>query len=161
MSEPSPKSHSAVVWGAIVLCFLLLVGVVRIPTFLRTGRGKTSGIVWRLRLIDGAKQQWAIEHHQTNDVLLTAEDLAPYLRRLFPEGMVRPEAGERYRINTLWKAPEAELTRELEGRPKGTVFRLDEIILPSQRIGVDAGNPLLFAFGCLCPGTTHRECWAK
>jgi len=76
-----------------------------------------------LRLIDGAKQQWAIEHDQTNDVVVTAEDIAPYLRRFLRDGVIKPIAGERYRINTLCKVPEAELNQEMGGRPKGTVIR--------------------------------------
>jgi hypothetical protein len=101
------------------------------PNFVRSGPGKTVGIEWRLRLIDTAKQEWAADHHQTNDVAMSAEDIAPYLTRFFPQGAIRPVAGERYTINSLWKAPEAELTREMEGRPKGTVIRVDGGILPN------------------------------
>jgi len=33
-----------------------------------------------LRMIDGAKQQWALEKHKSGGALLTPADLAPYLK---------------------------------------------------------------------------------
>jgi len=107
------------------------------PHFNRSGPSKTSGIIDNLRQLDGATQQWAIEHGQTGGVIVTWEDLAPYLRRTPNLGVwVKPVAGEKYTLKTVKESPEAELTRELEGRPKGTVLRLGsnldvEIILPN------------------------------
>jgi hypothetical protein len=40
------------------------------------------------------------------------------------KGWVQPLAGERYILNLLTELPEAELTRTVDGRPKGTRLRL-------------------------------------
>jgi hypothetical protein len=137
MSELTRQLRSVLICGSIVVCVLVFVGALVMPNFVRSGPGKTTGIEWRLRLIDTAKQEWAADHHQTNDVVMTTEDIAPYLTHFFPQGMIRPVAGERYMINTLWKAPEAELTRELEGRAKGTLIRVDDYILPNPQGGAN------------------------
>jgi len=138
MNAPQKSSFSSLgiscIIGVVTLGSILLLWHTGFPSLVRSGPSKTTGIIWRLRLIDAAKQQWAIEHHQTNDVVVTAEDLAPYLTNVVPNGTIEPVADERYRINTLLKVPEAELTRDLEGRPKGTVFRMDKIILPNKSL---------------------------
>jgi hypothetical protein len=89
--------------------------------------------------LDGAVQQWALDHGRTGAVVVTREDIAPYLRHS-PDtnGWVKSVAGERYILKTITDSPEAHLTRDLEGRPKGTVIRLGtnmhvEIILPKER----------------------------
>jgi hypothetical protein len=92
------------------------------PNFVSRGPGKINAIITNLRQIDGAAEQWAIDHHQTGAVLVTREDLAPYLR-VASGHWVTPVAGERYVLNVLPQSPEAMLTREVEGRPQGTVIR--------------------------------------
>ena len=55
-----------------------------------------------LRLIDGAKQQWALEKNKTGDAVPTVRDLLPYLKDgVFP---VCP-AGGTYSINTVDAIP--------------------------------------------------------
>ena len=41
---------------------------------------QANACIANLRLIDGAKQQWALEKQKTPNALVTAADLAPYLR---------------------------------------------------------------------------------
>jgi chromosome segregation ATPase len=55
-----------------------------------------------LRMIDGAKQQWALEHQKQKGALLTAADLTPYLR-----GNVLPvcPSGGVYTLNPVGLAP--------------------------------------------------------
>jgi chromosome segregation ATPase len=55
-----------------------------------------------LRLLDGAKQQWALEHNKTADAVPTAQDVAPYLagNRL----PVCP-AGGAYTLNAMNQLP--------------------------------------------------------
>lgn len=109
--------------GLWLLCMLC------IPNFVRSGTSKTNAIISNLRQLDGAKQQWALEHGRTGAVIVTTQDIAPYLRHF------KPVAGERYSLRTLLQYPEAQLTREVDGRPKGTVLRLGtnsvEIIGPT------------------------------
>jgi hypothetical protein len=86
-------------------------------------------------LLQDAKRAWALDHGRTGAVLVTEQDLAPYVKNL--SDWLRPVAGERYILNPLSEPPEAELTRQWEGCPKGTRFRLSqtnvyEIILPNK-----------------------------
>ena len=97
---------------------------------------KTNAIVNNLQQLFVAVQYWGIQHQQTGAVAVTWEDVALYLRAT-PEahGRMKSVAGEIYVLNPLAQSPEAVLTRELDGRPRGTVLRLGtngdhQIILP-------------------------------
>jgi hypothetical protein len=101
---------------------LLIVGFVvsvAIPNFNGRHRSKAFVIVNNLRQLDGAMQQWAIEHGRTGAVVVTEENIASYLR--LP---LKQVAGERYVLKTLAESPEAHLTRKVELWPAGSVLRL-------------------------------------
>ena len=146
MSEPESDrpSYSVLVKAAIGVCFLAMVVYLSLPGRISNGWNKSMDIIYNVRRLDGAKEAWALEHGQTNQAVVpTMEDLAPYLRGPRDgEGLdattgIKPVAGERYFIKSLAESPEAELMRELDGRPKGTVFRMatnvaDEIVLPKE-----------------------------
>ncbi len=92
-------------------------------------------IVNNLSLIQQGKELWAREHGRTGAVMVTEHDLALYVHD-FPN-CLRRVVGERYKLNVLSESPEAELTHEWGGCPKGTLFRLNstnlyEIILPNK-----------------------------
>jgi len=55
-----------------------------------------------LRLIDGAKQQWALEHQKPQGALLTAADLTPYLKS---SALPVCPAGGVYTLNPVGLAP--------------------------------------------------------
>ena len=108
--------------------------------------------------MDGAKQQWALEHGISNATKLTREltdeDLTPYLTHrdnkdhfdrfgsgFDRNGHVHPVADEQYRLNSIGSSPEAVLSKKFEEAPiplpKGSIIRLDETgaeeyILPGQ-----------------------------
>jgi len=67
-----------------------------------------------------------LEHGLTGAAVPTKEDIIPYLHGfdVDADGWIKPVAGERYNLRCLVEVPEAELTRDLEGRPKGTRIRL-------------------------------------
>lgn len=100
-----------------------------------------SRIVGNLRQIQGAKEQWAFENHETNDVVVTRAMLDGMFGPRGYDAFVRPVARERYTFNTLWKPAEAVLTREVDRYyPPCTVVRLgtnthEEIILPNPQSG--------------------------
>ncbi len=118
MREPKRFSWVGVVGGMLILGAFVLS--ICIPNFVGSPRSKTLEIVNNLRQLDGAMQLWAFEHGKTGAVVVTEQDLAPYLRR-----SLQPIAGERYVFKTLSQPPEAQLTHRLEGRPKGSVLRLN------------------------------------
>jgi len=118
-------------------------------------------IINNLRSIEDAVQQWALEQTRTGAVEVTWMNIGPYLGHSpVSEGRVKAVAGEIYTLKSLVESPEAQLTRDLEGRPKGTVIRLGtndaEFILPklpSQNPQRDSG---------MKPRVANRELpWVK
>lgn len=135
MSNRDRLSRLAAVGGTLII--LAFVVSICIPNFISSPHSKTLVIINNLRQLDGAIQMWALDHGQTGAVLVTKQDLAPYLTHPpHLDGWVKPVAGERYILKGLYEPPEAELTRDLEGRPKGSVLRLStngfDVILPGQ-----------------------------
>lgn len=135
MSEPTQPSHGSKLWGSIFVCFLIWACYLFFcPNFVGGGPSKINRIFNNLRILQGAQGQWALEHHMTGSEVVTQEAIASYCGR---DGWIKPVAGELYILKTLREIPEAQLTRDLEGRPKGTVFRLgtngeETIILPDK-----------------------------
>lgn len=92
----------------LLVAGLSLVCVVCWPNFVRSGTNKTTGIINNLRQLDGAKQAWAFEHGHTGTVVVTREDITPYLKPASgPDVLVQPWAGEFYRLGNLAEFPEA------------------------------------------------------
>ncbi len=69
----------------------------------RQNAGAANACINNLRLIDGAKQQWALEKNKTADDIPQPQDLLPYLGRnaQFPQC----PGGGRYTLNAVSKAP--------------------------------------------------------
>lgn len=127
--------------GSWLLKILLLVGIVgllaaiAVPNFVHGGSTKLHAIVNKLRQIEAAKSQFALEHGLTNasqlNKLVTAKDLAPYLLASFTEKKQfgNPGFGELYLIRDLNQPCEAVLTRQLTEKyvdsslPEGTIIR--------------------------------------
>ena len=94
--------------------------------------------------LQGEAHHWALDHNLPDTAVVTRQDVAPYLRRLGHNGWVESVAGEIYTLGSVRDSPQAHLTRELGGQPKGTIFRLGtngalEIILPNKPVQATAG----------------------
>jgi len=80
----------------------------------------------------------ASDHGATGAVQVSAQDLAIYMGQ--PAGssnLVKPVMGERYIINPLGVAPEAQLARDSSRWPSGTVIRLHThptMLLPNKHL---------------------------
>jgi DNA repair exonuclease SbcCD ATPase subunit len=61
----------------------------------------TAACINNLRQLDGAKQQWALEHNKTAEAVPTALDIAPYLNNTLPAC----PAGGTYTINAVNLVP--------------------------------------------------------
>jgi hypothetical protein len=121
VNEPQNTSGFPTMRVALILVLAVLVGLLIAIVMANTGpisrHSKINAMVNNLRQLDGAAEQWAIDHHQTGAVLVTEADLTNYLRR-----SLQPIAGERYVLRPRPESPEVVLTREVEGRPRGTVI---------------------------------------
>lgn len=64
----------------IVVAIIGLLAAIAIPNFVRARTtSQMNACVNNLRLIDAAKQQWALEQHQGTGDTPTSTDLQPYL----------------------------------------------------------------------------------
>jgi hypothetical protein len=88
----------------IVLGFIVLVVT---PNFIREPcTSPANACINNLRQIDGAKQQWALENGQTNGhVIVTENDIRPYLGRGSVGSIPRCPSGGKYTIGKLKDAP--------------------------------------------------------
>jgi prepilin-type N-terminal cleavage/methylation domain-containing protein len=66
----------------IVVAIIGLLAAIAIPNFVRARQtSQTNMCIDNLRMIDGAKQQWALEKGQTGSATPQATDIQPYLGR--------------------------------------------------------------------------------
>jgi prepilin-type N-terminal cleavage/methylation domain-containing protein len=66
----------------IVVAIIGLLAAIAIPNFIRARTtSQTNECIDNLRMIDGAKQQWALEQSQLGTVTPQATDIQPYLGR--------------------------------------------------------------------------------
>ena len=87
----------------IAVSIIGLLAAVALPNFARArGTAYRNGCLNNLRLIDGAKQEWAFETKATNDDRPTQSELTPYLKgNQFPSC---PAKGT-YRIRRVSRIP--------------------------------------------------------
>jgi len=160
MKKPSDSSLMLLLGAALLL--VIFSRAVCIPNFVHSGPSTMNGIVHNLRQIQGAKEQWAFENHETNDIVVTRTMLDGMFGPRGYDAFVRPVARERYTINTLWKPAEAALTREVDGRyPRGTLVRLgtnahEEIILPNQQGGANSSKTNRTSGAAALPSLTAK-----
>jgi prepilin-type N-terminal cleavage/methylation domain-containing protein len=65
----------------IVVAIIALLATIAVPSFLRARkRSQATAILEEMRLIDGAKDQYAIETRRGEGFVVTANDIARYLK---------------------------------------------------------------------------------
>jgi hypothetical protein len=89
-----------------IAIFIALLAAIAIPNFIgaTTTRSQNS-CVNNLRHMDGAKQQWQLEHKKSTNDTPTFEDLAPYLGR---SSLSCPQGGT-YILGRVSEAPKCSM----------------------------------------------------
>jgi prepilin-type N-terminal cleavage/methylation domain-containing protein len=65
----------------IVVAIIALLAAIAVPNFLRARkRSQATGILEEMRLIDGAKDQYAIERNASGTATVTGQHIAPYVK---------------------------------------------------------------------------------
>jgi len=66
----------------VVVAIIGLLAAIAIPNFMKSrDTSQVKACINNLRLIDGSKQQWALENKRTGDAVPEETDLQPYLVR--------------------------------------------------------------------------------
>jgi prepilin-type N-terminal cleavage/methylation domain-containing protein len=97
----------------IVVAIIGLLAAVAIPNFVKArAHSQMNACINNLRLIDAAKQQWALEFHQVGSVVPDLTDIGPYLIRATQTRLpICPAAGSdtnfstSYEINAVTNPP--------------------------------------------------------
>ena len=66
----------------IVVAIIGLLAAIAVPSFIRARlRSQATNVLNECRLIDGAKDQYALENNKAGSVVPTMDDLTPYLKQ--------------------------------------------------------------------------------
>ena len=103
----------------IVVAIIGLLAAIAIPNFVRAREtAQLNSIINNLRVIDGAKQQWALETKQASNATPAETDITPYMKGAeMPTSVV----GETYTIGSVTEAPTATTPTVLAGEDDETV----------------------------------------
>jgi hypothetical protein len=89
---------------ALSVLLLPLMLAIAIPNFVKAREvAQRNACINNLRMLDGAKRQWALEHRQPDDAVPVAGDLNPYLSN--GVGALKCPAGGNYSINAVEELP--------------------------------------------------------
>src|SRR2546425_2430732 len=98
ITRPRLREWSWVVELGVVAAAIMLLAAITIPNFTRARESASANSVLNnLRLLEGAKDQWALENKKSGDDVVTLGDLKDYLRG----GVVRPVQGENYNVGRV------------------------------------------------------------
>ena len=92
--------YMGIAWAIV---FIPLMAAIAIPNFVKAREvAQRNGCINNLRMIDAAKNEWALENHKNNEDTPTKQDLLPFLKNAqFPQC---PAAGT-YTIGEVKDAP--------------------------------------------------------
>nr|MBI1231034.1 prepilin-type N-terminal cleavage/methylation domain-containing protein [Cytophagales bacterium] len=97
----------------IVVAIIGLLAAIAVPNFVRAREtAQKNAIINNLRVIESAKQQWALEKKKASADTPVATDLTPYLKG---NNMPTAVAGETYNINAVNTEATATLAAAIDG----------------------------------------------
>jgi len=80
-TEKSSFKPDLIFWG-VVVCLFGLFALVAIPNFVREPyTSPANACINKLRQIDAAKNEWALEHNAKSNDVVTVNDIRPYIER--------------------------------------------------------------------------------
>jgi hypothetical protein len=114
MSGTKRKPSAARIIGlsAVVFVAIALAVVILIPNFIDTRQRETppaSKCINNLRLIDGAKAMWALDHNKTDTNVPTWADLKPYLCGTNNYPLPKCPSGGAYTLGSVTNLPSCSI----------------------------------------------------
>src|SRR5947208_1139734 len=94
----------------IVVAIIGMLATIAFPNFVRArATAQANACINNLRLIDGAKQQWALEKGKSENTSPSSGEIAPYLGRGSAGQYPRCPANGSYTIGNLITTPQCSL----------------------------------------------------
>ena len=122
--RPRLRSRPDLMVYGLVVVVLLLVGWNLLPLLSQSRRSPIVAILFHVKRLDLAKQQWAADHKATNGTPVSGTDLRPYLgadsnaTNLFPQVL-----SELYVPNPIGAPAHAQLQKGYRALPKMSLLR--------------------------------------
>jgi len=96
--KPSRAAGYTLIEIMIVVSLIGLLTAIGIPNFLRSRDcAQIDGIINNLRVIESAKDEWALQNHKGTGDTADWPDLSDFIKG----GAIKPVAGETYTINAI------------------------------------------------------------
>jgi Mg-chelatase subunit ChlD len=140
--HPRRREWSWLVPLSAVAVAIMILAAITIPNFTKARENaQVNSVLNNLRILEGAKDQWALENKKSGNDVVTLGDLKDYLKG----GAVRPVQGEHYNVGRVSDPVTADVDASLAKKTfGGLATKQPTQAAPGQRARVNADGGLSF-----------------